>query len=86
MSASDALFDREHARLVGELRRTPEDGALKSEAADLALRIRSRLIDLAILRADYGSEHQVRLEQCRKLAALAGDALPPDIHRELQAG
>jgi hypothetical protein len=55
---------------------------LRVAAANLAYRVRSRMIDLAAVRAEYGDEYAVRLEQARALVRLAADEADELLVRE----
>ena len=66
-------LDREFAALVNRLKKLPPNSELATEAVDLAYRLRSRLIDLATIKADYSPEYQKRTQQAKELLDLAGD-------------
>lgn len=55
---------------------------LRIAAAELAYRVRSRMIDLATIRAEYGDEYALRLEQARALVRLAADEADDLLVRE----
>ena len=65
-------LDREFIALINRYRRNPSDDELGTEAVDLAYRLRSRLIDLATIKADYSPEYEKRTQQARELINLAG--------------
>lgn len=62
---------------------TPE---LQTAANDLALRLRSRLIDLATWHAEEGPEYRATAAQCRSLTRIAGAAAHPFLVREFGSG
>ena len=51
-------------------------------ANDLALRLRSRLIDLATWKVDYSPEYNEIEAQCRRLTEIAGTDAHPSLIRE----
>jgi hypothetical protein len=54
----------------------------RTAAANLAYGVRSRMIDLASMRAEYGEEYAARLEQARALVRLAADEADELLIRE----
>jgi len=78
----DPSLDKEYDEITALSGRTDDPEALKALANKLALKIRSRCIDLATWQADYSPEYKKREAQCRVLAALAGSAAHPFLVRE----
>jgi hypothetical protein len=71
-AAPDPGLDREYEELVAKLQSSPTDESLKRAANELALKIRSRSMDLTTWKADYSPEYNLRMQQCRTLTAYAG--------------
>jgi len=65
-------LDREFTALINRFKRRPSDPDLRTEAVDLAYRLRSRLIDLATIKADYSAEYEKRTQQAKEMVNLAG--------------
>ena len=71
-TAPDPRLDSEYEELLAKLQSSPTDERLRIDANQLALKIRSRCIDLAIWKAEYGPEYSLRIQQCRVLTSFAG--------------
>jgi hypothetical protein len=71
-TAPDPGLDSEYSELVAKLQSSPTDERLRLAANELALKIRSRCMDLATWKAEYGPEYSLRIQQCRTLTSYAG--------------
>ena len=78
----DPSLDREYEELVRAAERGLNQDWLRERANDLALRIRSRCIDLATWQAEYSSEYKTRESQCRMLTGYAGSSAHPLLAEE----
>lgn len=78
---ADPALQAEYERLTAEL---PGDTSpdRRRAASDMALRLRSRMIDLATWQADSGPEYRTLQEQCRRLTAIAAADADPALVRE----
>jgi hypothetical protein len=71
-NAPDPSLNNEYEELVATLQAAPADERLMLAANALALKIRSRCIDLATWKVDYGPEYSLRIQQCKTLTSYAG--------------
>jgi hypothetical protein len=71
-TSPDPGLNNEYEELLAKLQAAPEDERLMLAANALALKIRSRCIDLATWKAEYGPEYSLRIQQCKTLTSCAG--------------
>ena len=65
-------LDRDSRAIIENLREGEIDNTMKMEANKLALRLRSRLMDLATWKADNSPHYFDIEERCRTLTKMAG--------------
>lgn len=75
-------LDAEYAAIKARLDEHPGDPHIWAEAHVLALKIRSRCIDLATIKADYEPEYQKRVSQASDLVRRIGSTADEKLLRE----
>ena len=79
----DQALDTEFLELIALAGASSADPLIQERANTLALKIRSRRLDLATWKADGSPEDRKRDAQCRQLTVLAGAKAHPILVAEL---